>query len=73
MDGTECVNNTTRHGADLGFEITVVWDACASFGMRGLDGKMVDEETTHGMAMAMLGSYAKVESLEEVLGDLGGK
>ena len=73
MDGRECVNNTTRHGVDLGYEITVVWDACASFGMVGLDGKVVDAETTHQMAMAMLLSYAKVESLEKVMGDLGGK
>lgn len=72
MDGRECVNSTTRHGADLGFEITVVWDACASFGLVGLDGEMVGAEVTHMMAMAMLGSYARVESLERVLGELGG-
>jgi nicotinamidase-related amidase len=72
MDGRECVNNTTRHGSDLGYEITVVWDACATYAIEGLDGKIVDAETTHQMAMAMLLSYAKVENIETVLGGLEG-
>ena len=30
MDGGQCVNDTTRHGADLGYDMVVVGDACAS-------------------------------------------
>lgn len=30
MDGGQCINSTTRHGADLGYEMVVVADACAS-------------------------------------------
>ncbi|KAE8447352.1 hypothetical protein EG329_010910 [Mollisiaceae sp. DMI_Dod_QoI] len=67
MDGRECINNTTRHGADLGYDMTVVWDACASYGMEDLNGKKVDAETTHAMAMAMLMSYGQVETTAEIL------
>ncbi|KUJ08960.1 Isochorismatase hydrolase [Mollisia scopiformis] len=67
MDGRECVNNSTRHGADLGYEIIVVWDACATYGMENLKGEPVDAETAHEMAMAMLASYASVENTEKVL------
>ncbi len=61
------INNTTRHGADLGYDMTVVWDACASYGMEDLNGKKVDAETTHAMAMAMLMSYGQVETTAEIL------
>lgn len=67
MDGRECVSNTARNGADLGYDITVVWDASSSYGMIGLEGEKIDAETTHRMAMAMLLSYAMVESTEAVL------
>jgi nicotinamidase-related amidase len=30
MDGGQCVNSTTRQGADLGYDMVVVGDACAS-------------------------------------------
>ena len=30
IDGTQCVNHTVRHGADLGYNFIVVSDACAS-------------------------------------------
>jgi nicotinamidase-related amidase len=30
MDGGQCVNSTTRHGIDLGYDMVVVGDACAS-------------------------------------------
>lgn len=67
MDGAQCINNTARHGADLGYTITVVRDACSSCGMEDLEGVLVDAETTHEMAMAMLLSYAKVNSTQATL------
>jgi nicotinamidase-related amidase len=54
MDGAQCVNSTTRSAADLGFNVTVVADACASFGMSGWKegGMGWGPEETHDMAMS---------------------
>jgi nicotinamidase-related amidase len=76
MDGAQCVNSTTRSATDLGFHVTVVGDACASFGTpdwkKGdAKGKGWGPEETHDMAMAILaGGYARVVSTEELLQSL---
>lgn len=67
MDSSQCISNTMRHGGDLGYEMVVVEDACAGYGVEGLRGEMVDAETKHGMALAMLTGYGKVVSTESVL------
>lgn len=62
MDGAQCVSSTVRHGSDLGYEIIVPGDACASYGMpdwRG-GGKVLSAEQTNDAAMSMLGDYATV-------------
>lgn len=72
MDGTQCVNNTTRHGVDLGYKMVVVGDACASYGIRDWrTGKEVGEEATHNLAMGILAGDARVTSTKEVLAVLG--
>lgn len=76
MEGSQCVNSTTRHARDLGFDVTVVADACASFGTRDwkageAKGKGWNAEETHDMAMAMLaGGYASVVATEQLLQSL---
>lgn len=73
MDGAQCVNSTTRSAADLGFDVTVVADACASFGMPGWKkgGKSWGPEETHDVAMSILaGGYARVVTTEELLSSL---
>jgi nicotinamidase-related amidase len=70
MDGAQCVNSTTRSAADLGFDVTVVADACASFGMPGWQkgGKEWGPVETHDMAMSVLAAgYARVATTEELL------
>jgi nicotinamidase-related amidase len=73
MDGAQCVNSTTRSAADLGFDVTVVADACASFGTpdwkKGeAKGKGWGPEETHEMAMAILGVlYARIVTTEQLL------
>ncbi|KAH7413476.1 Isochorismatase-like protein [Cadophora sp. MPI-SDFR-AT-0126] len=72
MDGSECINSTTRHGADLGFRMVVVGDACASYGMTDwVTGKQRDAEETHNAAMGMLNSYALVTNTERIRKGLG--
>ncbi|KAH7370912.1 Isochorismatase-like protein [Rhexocercosporidium sp. MPI-PUGE-AT-0058] len=72
MDGSECINSTTRHGADLGYRIVVVADACASYGMADwITGQQRDAEETHRAAMGMLKSYAHVTSTENLMKTLG--
>jgi nicotinamidase-related amidase len=73
MDGAQCVNSTTRSANDLCFDVTVVADACASFGTSDwkkgeAKGKGWGPEETHDLAMAILGmGYARVVSTEELL------
>jgi len=72
MDGAQCINSTARSGADLKFEVIVVADACASYGMEHWKtGDTVDAEETHGAAMGMLRAYGKVTTTKDVLGLLG--
>lgn len=70
MDSSQCINSTTRGGSDLGYEIVVVSDACAGYGMEDLKGMPVDAETAHEMALSMLLGYAKVRTTDEVLKEL---
>lgn len=72
MDGAQCVNDTTRNGADLGYKIVVVGDASASYGMEDWrTGKQLDAEQTHNAAMSMLVGYAQVTTTEKVMDVLG--
>ncbi|TVY34333.1 putative isochorismatase family protein [Lachnellula subtilissima] len=64
MDGSQCINSTARHGSDLGYDLIVVGDSCASYGM----GAGFDCEKTHEAAMQMLKGYVKVVKTDEVLG-----
>ena len=68
MMSSMCVDATVRAGADLGFAMTVVHDACAApdltFGDRTVDGA-----TVHAAFMAALADgYGTVISASEVLG-----
>lgn len=73
MDGAQCVNSTTRSADDMGFDVTVVADACASFGMPHWKktGKGWGPVETHDMAMSILaGGFARVVTTEEILSSL---
>jgi nicotinamidase-related amidase len=73
MDGAQCINNTTRHGADLGYDMVVVTDACSTYGVEGweIGEKGMGAEETHRAAMGMLSSCAKVTTTEKLMGVLG--
>jgi nicotinamidase-related amidase len=62
------VEATVRHAADLGFEVTVAADACATFDKVGLDGRRWSADEVHAMALAnVAGEYARVTTVGEIL------
>lgn len=63
-----CVSTTARMAGNLGFTVTVVEDATATFERRGPDGAHYDAELMHRAALASLhGEFATVRSAGEVL------
>lgn len=68
MDGAQCINSTTRHGVDLGLEIEVVADACASYSIEDWETEeRLGAEETHRAAMGMLAGYGKVYTTKKLL------
>ena len=62
-----CIDATTRAAADLGFECTVIHDACATMDLE-FAGRKIPAEAVHGAFMSALASaYARVLSLESFL------
>jgi len=63
-----CVSTTARMAANLGFEVTVVEDATATFERRGPDGTQYSADLMHRAALASLhGEFAAVRSARDVL------
>lgn len=62
-----CIDATTRAAFDLGFQCTVIEDACATRDLV-FKGKTIDAEAVHCSFMAALSApYAEVESTEKFL------
>lgn len=67
-----CVSSTARMAGNLGFDVTVVEDATATFERRGPDGTHYSADVIHGVTLASLhGEFATVRSTRDVLA--GGK
>lgn len=67
-----CVSTTARMAGNLGFEVTVVDDATATFERIGPDGVRYSAEQMHRLALASLhGEFAQVQSAQVVLARLG--
>jgi nicotinamidase-related amidase len=65
-----CVEAAARAAADLGFEVTVVHDACATRAL-AFNGVEVPAAHVHAAALAaMANSYARVVSTDEALAEL---
>lgn len=63
-----CVSTSTRMAGNLGFTVTVVEDATATFGRCGPDGTSYNAEQVHRVALASLhGEFATVRRAQEVL------
>ena len=65
-----CVEAAARAAADLGFDVVVVGDACATRALE-FDGVEVPAEKVHAATLASLdGGYARVLTTDELLAEL---
>jgi nicotinamidase-related amidase len=66
------VEATVRHGANLGFRIILVADACFTYAKRDGRGVLWSAEDVHALSLANLnGEYCEVATTAEVLDQLG--
>jgi nicotinamidase-related amidase len=67
-----CVSTTARMAGNLGFTVTVIEDATATFERRGPDGTHYSADLMHRAALASLhDEFATVRSTRDVLATLG--
>jgi nicotinamidase-related amidase len=67
-----CVSTTTRMAGNLGFNVTVVEDATATFERHGPDGTHFSADLMHRAALASLHrEFAIVRSAQDVLAAIG--
>ena len=67
-----CVDATVRAAADLGFQVILVEDACATRDLQ-YDDTVIPAELVHKSFLAALKSYGKVMKTEEILALLAGE
>ncbi|WP_336080300.1 cysteine hydrolase family protein [Thalassospira sp. CH_XMU1448-2] len=64
-----CVNTSTRMAGNLGFEVTIASDACATFDRSLPDGRVFPAELVHDVALSSLnGEFAAVKTVEQIIG-----
>lgn len=63
-----CVSTTTRMGANLGWQMWLVADACATFDRHSYDGTSYGAEQVHQLSLASLhGEFATVVTTTDLL------
>ncbi len=68
----KCVSSTARAGANLGFEVVVVADACATFDLQARDRQTIPAEVIHRVHLTTLhAEFARVVDSPAVLSALG--
>jgi nicotinamidase-related amidase len=66
-----CVSTTTRMAGNLGFKVTLVGDATATFDRTSLDGHHYSADEIHRIHLVSLhGEFANVVQVDEVLKEL---
>jgi len=66
-----CVSTSARMAGNLGFKVTVVADATATFEKTGFDGAHYPADLVHGVELASLnGEFATVRESHDVLDDV---
>lgn len=62
------VETTVRHAATLGFQVTLVEDACFTFARRDWNGVLRSAAEVHALSLANLnGEYCRVAAVAEIL------
>lgn len=63
-----CVSTTVRMAGNLGFDVNLVGDACATFDRRGADGTVYPAQLVPDLSLANIdGEFCKVVSVEAAL------
>ncbi|HJP61524.1 MAG TPA: cysteine hydrolase family protein [Gemmatimonadaceae bacterium] len=71
MTTEHCVSTTARMGGNLGFNVTVVADATATFERTGYDGKHYSAEVLHGAELASLDrEFAAIRESKDILAEV---
>jgi nicotinamidase-related amidase len=66
-----CISTTTRMAGNLGFDVTLVSDATATFNRIGHNGKNYSADEIHDIHLASLnGEFCVVQTTEEVLSSI---
>lgn len=66
-----CVSTTVRMAGNLGFEVELVSDACATFPRKSPDGEMLDADLIHTAALASLhGEFCTVKTCSQILNNM---
>jgi len=66
-----CVSTTVRMAGNLGFDVELVSDACATFPRESPDGGMLDADLLHTAALASLhGEFCTVKTCNQILNNL---
>jgi nicotinamidase-related amidase len=64
-----CVDTTTRQAAHLGFQVTVLADACAAKAVTGPDGGAIAADQVHRTHLGSLqGFLAEIKTVAEIAG-----
>ena len=63
-----CVSTSTRMAGNLGFDVSLVSDATATFDKKGIDGKIYSADEIHAIHLASLNEeFCSVKTTAEVL------
>ena len=67
-----CVSASVRSAADLGFDVTLVTDACAAFGREGFDGRYYSGDEIHRNNLVSLDQeFCRLRDIESLLAEAG--
>ncbi len=67
-----CVSASVRSAADLGFDVTLVTDACAAFGRKGYDGRYYSGDEIHRNNLVSLDQeFCRLRDIESLLAETG--
>jgi nicotinamidase-related amidase len=67
-----CVDATARAAGDLGFQVLIAEDACATMDLK-FGETVIPAEHVHKAFMAALKSYGQVMTAEQVIAQLAGE